>query len=223
VGNFGNEALVIRQRSQVRIYNSIFTDFNGRAAVGGTNAAPDLAFNYFWNVVGGGGSLYGTSFVPTALNPLNSTNPQLNAVSYTNLALLDPRIASTSPARAFYRTPPEDGFYVPATHAGAFDSVIWMQDWTALSANAFLRGVFPDAEAKLLPTVPVNIVRLNPSTIRVSWPTDAALLYQVQTRATLDDPWTNSGAPTRGTGGTMSLDYSGPASQNFYRVQAYRP
>jgi hypothetical protein len=221
----GNEALVIRQQAQPRIYNSIFDEFDGRAVVFGTNAAPDLKNNLFWNVIGGGGSGYNTTFVPAALNPLNTVNPMIANTSRTNFALLDPRPAGGGPAFSDFATPPSDGFYQQVAYKGAFGSNNWALGWSALDANAFFswRPYAPPGKGGgVVPPncVPANlIISYSGGNVTVSFSSISGVNYQVESSTDLSSgPWAPEGGQLAGTGGTLTYQAAAGSPQKFFRV-----
>jgi hypothetical protein len=221
-GASGNEALVIRHRSQTRIYNSIWTEFDGRCVVFGTNAAPDLKNNLFWQCTGGGGSGYNTSFVPMALNPTN-VNPLIASTSRTNLALLDPRPALGGPAFSDFATPPSDGFYQQVGYKGAFGSNNWALGWTALDANAFFNWSPYAPPSKGAVVVSCTAVALTISAsggdVTLQFGSTAGLSYQVESTTDIAGAWGNEGADLNGTGGNLSYTTAAGGPQRFFRVR----
>jgi hypothetical protein len=138
-GGSGNDAFNIRVHNFCKIYNGVFTDFQGnRINIDGTSA-PDIQDNIFFNFVGNGTG-YGTAFAPTASNP--SVDPLLKGISRTQNGGLDPRPNAGSPALTSVRTAPNNGFYTQVASKGAFDgNNLWIAGWTALSQNGFLPSV----------------------------------------------------------------------------------
>jgi hypothetical protein len=64
----------------------------------------------------------------------------LRGISRSANGGLDPRPMPGSPALSTLRETPNDGFYCNAPYKGAFDSVNWATDWTALSELCILTG-----------------------------------------------------------------------------------
>ena len=70
-------------------------------------------------------------------NRLN-TVPLLKSVDRTKGALLDPRLATGSPALTGFATPPSDGFFAAANYVGAFSAVNnWAYTWTKLGRDGY--------------------------------------------------------------------------------------
>jgi len=149
----GNNAFTFRAYTQVRVYNGIFTDFNGLPITGGafsTGAQPTLLDNLWF-----GFSV--PTFTPEAVfaagtgNQTN-VNPMLRGISRDIPFALDPRPDAGSPADTSPRSAPDDGFYQSAAHYGAFTSGLnWAVDWTALGnsllmnpAGGYTPVVYPD-------------------------------------------------------------------------------
>ncbi len=148
-GSSGNDAFNIRVHNFCKIYNGVFTEFQGnRINIDGTSQ-PDVRDNIFFNFVGNGNG-WDTAFAPAAAN--STANPMLRGISRTQDLTLDPRPQAGSPALTSTRTAPNDGFYTPVAFKGAFDDGdLWMDSWTALSANRFLPVLAPSISAQ-----PVN-------------------------------------------------------------------
>jgi hypothetical protein len=73
-----------------------------------------------------------------AQNNRVNTDPMLVAIDRTRGGLLDPRLRPGSPALQLAATPPNDGFFSPATHLGAFTtSGNWAYAWTKLGRDGY--------------------------------------------------------------------------------------
>ena len=149
-------ALNIRDNAGGKYYNSIFTDFFGRAVqvedlASGEDSrsrleAGDLVLqNNLWFGFGAGATVdqfiaqdFTRAYVTNAANNNRFVDPQLRGISRTTDGGLDPRPASGSPALTGAATPPSDGFFVAADYLGAFGNVNWAADWTLLSALGIL-------------------------------------------------------------------------------------
>ena len=151
----GNNAFTFRANTQVKLYNGIFTDFNGQPITGGaltTGATPTVQNTLWWN-------FSVANFAPAALfetanNNSTNVNPLLGGISRTADLVLDPRPQSGSPANTSSRTAPNDGFYRPVAYYGAFTSTAdWAADWTALGSGGLLNpaGAFTPV---VYPSVP---------------------------------------------------------------------
>jgi hypothetical protein len=149
-------ALNIRDNAGGKYYNSIFTDFFGRAVqiedlASGEDSrarldAGDLVLqNNIWFGFGAGSAttdLFAQDFVHSYMtNAANSNrfvDPQLQGVSRTNDRGLDPRPDAASPALSGFVQPPTDGFFAPVDYVGAFGGKNWAADWTFLSEAGYL-------------------------------------------------------------------------------------
>ena len=152
-------ALNLRDNAGGKYYNSIFTDFFGRAAqvedlASGEDSrarleAGDLVLkNNIWYGFGKGNivdSMFAQSFLRTYMNDANNNNqfldPMLSGISRTTDGGLDPRPAAGSPALSGATTPPADGFFTPTDYLGAFKDKNWAVDWTFISQYGILSGL----------------------------------------------------------------------------------
>lgn len=162
-----NNAIALRPWVGPKIYNAIFTDFNGQGVLpetqNGVNAGSNaVAGGYaqlhntlWWDFTAGSGS---TNISNTATNlGMNTvatnywtdlsltnqiTNPLLTSISRTNdgSAYLDPRPQASSPAGSDYATAPAG--LTTANYRGAFapGRANWAADWTALSEYGIMGG-----------------------------------------------------------------------------------
>jgi hypothetical protein len=150
-------ALNIRDNAGGKYYNSIFTDFFGRAvqiedlASGEDSRARletgDLVLqNNIWFGFGAGAGpdqFIAQDFVRSYMtNPANNNrfvNPQLRGISRTNDKGLDPRPQPASPAWSnFANVPAGDNFFVQTNYVGAFGELNWAADWTFISQLGIL-------------------------------------------------------------------------------------
>ncbi len=149
-------ALNIRDNAGGKYYNSIFTDFFGRAVqiedlASGEDSrarldAGDLVLqNNIWFGFGAGSAttdLFAQDFVHTYMTDAANNNrfvdPMLNGVSRAADAGLDPRPDDASPALSGFVQPPTDGFFAPVDYVGAFGDQNWAADWTFLSEAGYL-------------------------------------------------------------------------------------
>jgi hypothetical protein len=149
--------LIFRDNAGGKYYNSIFTDFAGRAITiedvssGEDSRArletADLVLqNNIWFGFGAGINLSdfaGQDFVQSYLtDPANDNrvvDPQLQGISRTNDGGLDPRPKSGSPAFSGARNVPAgDDFFIQTGYVGAFGRVNWASGWTFLSQSGIL-------------------------------------------------------------------------------------
>jgi hypothetical protein len=189
----GGENAVVALRPWVgpKIYNAIFTDFNGRGVlvdtqngVTATNAVTG-GFAQFHNtlwwdfVTGSGNGIISNTATNLGRNTVATNywtdtslanqiaNPLLTSISRTNVgAFLDPRPRAGSPAHANSAATPNDGFLTPASYQGAFDSSRnqWISDWTALSEYSVVGGaggVNPQKVVAVVGAVPNRPVLLS--------------------------------------------------------------
>ncbi len=155
-GNARNDfALNIRDNAGGKYYNSIFTDFFGRAVqiedlASGEDSrarleAGDLVLQN--NIFFGFGSgatpnefitqAFTRAYVTDAANNNRFVNPQLRGISRTTDKGLDPRPASGSPALTGAATA-NDPFFKSANYLGAFGDLNWAADWTVLAQLGIL-------------------------------------------------------------------------------------
>jgi hypothetical protein len=213
----GNDAHNLRRANFARWYNGVFTDFQGRRVTIDGTSTPDFANNIFFGFAGGAGDVYGTHpSVPAALNPV--VDPMLQSISRTTAGLLNPTVKEGSPVYSDYRPVPADGFYSPAPFKGAFASVNWAQDWSALGAYGFLTSTMVPA-TRPVPMAEVASVTsaADGSSLTVVFGTRAGVRYQVQA-STDGSAWTNEGGWLSGTGGNLSAVVPVPGVRRLVRV-----
>jgi hypothetical protein len=148
-----------------KIYNAIFTDFNGRGVLldtqNGITATQAVTGGYaqlhntlWWDfTTGSGNGIIGNTATNLGRNTVATNywtdlslnnqivNPLLTSISRTNVgAFLDPRPKAGSPAYSNYAATPAN--LIPASYQGAFGSGRgnWAADWTALSEYAIVGG-----------------------------------------------------------------------------------
>ena len=134
----GNDALNIRRCNFGKVIDGRCTEFQGEGFWIDATTAREVANIQWWAPAGGTGPAYGTAYAPAELNTL--PDPELGGISREpGLLALDPIPAPAGPAYTVARRTPTDAFYETTDHVGAFGTENWMQDWTALGAEAFLR------------------------------------------------------------------------------------
>ena len=156
----GNNGLTVREYAAPNLFNSILTEFGGngvritdaRSGSFLTNGTLNIADNIWWNfatngvpvnVAGSGASL----LFSDASRSNTVVNPMLRGISRSANGGLDPRPAAGSPAFSGARSTPNDGFYTPTSHKGAFDANdLWIAGWTFLSQ----KGILPAAGANIV-------------------------------------------------------------------------
>jgi hypothetical protein len=213
----GNNAFTFRAYTQAKLYNGIFTDFNGQPITGGaytTGANPTLQNNLWWNFTVANFSP--ASLFDTANNNSTNLNPLLRGISRAEDLVLDPRPAPGSPANTSSLTPPANGFYQPSAYYGAFTSAgNWAVDWTAVGnsgimnpAGAYTPVVYPPNN------VPVVVqTSLVDGQIKLTW-SGGTPPYTVQKRTSLSTgTWADE---TTTTETTVTLPVTGDTQ--FYQV-----
>ena len=187
----GNDALIWKEFGGGAMYNSIFTDFAGRAAVidsgdgqtsytrltvdGDLNMENNIWYKdagSTWEDLSGGKSWLETYF--TGHNNENE-DPMLNGISRTNDNGLNPTLAQNSPAWTnAMKTYPEGNNFDEVNYIGAFGDNNWALGWTALDFNdVFGAGIINSIkEEKIGGTIPDKFTLsqnypnpFNPSTI----------------------------------------------------------
>lgn len=134
----GNDVLNIRRANFAKWHNGVFTEFQGRGILIDDTSAPEVTHNLWWALSGGAGAGHGTAFAPAELNPV--ADPMLRGIGREPGTLaLDPIPAAGGPVFTSPRKVPSDPFYTAVAHLGAFGTENWMQDWTALGAERFVR------------------------------------------------------------------------------------
>jgi len=235
----GNRGMIIREYAAPKIYNSVLTEFGGagvnvdvRSAVHVTNGVCDLRDNLWWNFATNGvarplaeNAQADVFFSDTTRNNQN-VNPMLRGISRAPNGGLDPRPMPGSPALTTLRVAPSDGFYCDAPYKGAFDSVNWATDWTALSDLCILSGAgggvpmcMPGSSDPCTVQVTLVIVR-NGANVEISFTGVAGANYRVQSTTDLSgNPinWTPEGSPLSGAG-TLTYTTSLAGNQKFFRV-----
>jgi hypothetical protein len=131
-----------------------------------------------------------------------------------------------SPALTTLRLAPNDGFYCNAPYKGAFDSVNWASDWTALSELCILTGA-GGGVPMCMPSdgdpcsIPVTLVIVrNGANVEISFTGVAGASYQVQSATSLSGTpinWMPEGSPLSGAG-TLTFSTALSGDQKFFRV-----
>ena len=157
-------AMNIRDNAGGKFYNSIFTDFAGRAVQvedlpSGEDTwarllADELVISHSIFYGFGGGTTPDELFVvagqeetsPLFVDYITAeaqnnllVDPQLRSISRFADGGLDPRPAAGSPALASATYPADDDFFVQTDYLGAFDGEdLWIEGWTGLSTLGYL-------------------------------------------------------------------------------------
>lgn len=159
-------AMNIRDNAGGRFYNSVFTDFAGRAVQvedlpSGEDSwarllAGDLVISNSLFYGFGGGSTPEELFVvagqeetsPLFVDYITAperhnlfVDPQLRGISRTADGGLDPRPGDGSPVLTATTRSVDDDFFAETSYLGAFDGEdLWIDGWTALSELGYLGG-----------------------------------------------------------------------------------
>jgi len=167
----GGEAMIFRDNAGGKYYNSIITEYNGGNG-GVAITVEDLASgedsrarleagdlllrnNIWWQFAAGNDltSIVPQDFVQTHFTANNNQiiDPQLNHISTTYDAMLDPRPNPSGPASSGTEDP-TDPFFDNVDYYGAFNpnAFLWTEGWTALSSNG-ITGVKEKELTNILP------------------------------------------------------------------------
>jgi hypothetical protein len=243
-GGSGNNAFTVREYASPSLYNSIFTDFaqqgisiDATSAINLTNGTLNFANNLWYGFTGGvdPNSPTNLAITPQALvlftDPARENvivPPQLISVNRAANNGLDPRPAPASPAWSGARVVPSNGFYEAAGYQGAFGTLNWASDWTALGAYAVITGSgagSPRPPSGVTPPTPPTLTfSVSGSTLNITFPSQNGVSYQLQSATVLlsgGTVWTDVGSPAAGTGGLITLPVSITTdAQVFFRVTA---
>lgn len=167
-GSSANDALVFNNSSGGQYINSIFTDFEALGIIiedlpQGTpdsyeqmlNGNLSLITNIWWGFGNGNELNAGANgfigVIPNAEHPtaddvrvhlLENNNdvvsPELNNISRFADGALDPRPTGDSPVYGNVSSVPNNGFFTSAGYRGAFNTDLWISNWTALADNGYL-------------------------------------------------------------------------------------
>jgi hypothetical protein len=213
----GNDAMNIRQLNECRIYNSVFTDFDGQDILISANSTnSQVRGNIFDNT----GSL-GTGSGWAQEGGFNTvTNPALAFIDRGQNAKLNPTLAAGSPAltpNPTYVAPAINGLQA-AQYVGAFKDGNWALGWTALDGNAYFKYVCPAAAALPVCPAPTLAITLNGANVDISWLSTAGCNYQLQTNATINGTWGDYGSPVAGDGSTKTASVPTNGSELYFRA-----
>ncbi len=246
-----NAAIALRSWSSPKIYNSIFTDFNERGVLldtqNGNTATQSVTGGFaqlhntlWWNFVTGSGtaninntatnlgrlSLATNFWTDTSLTNL-ITDPMLTSISRTNVGkFLDPRPATGGPAWNPANIGAAPGSLAAAPYIGAFGTVNWASDWTALGEYGVLTGAGDGNPRTVVVTAPTPgqptlAFAAGVGMISISFTSQSGVNYQLQSATTLTGlpgGWANEGAAQPGTGGTITFTPATAGSAKFFRV-----
>jgi hypothetical protein len=228
----GNRGLLIRVYAAPRIYNSILTDFGGRAiqipddksGQYATNDVMDIRENlwYGFNVSPIWGDTYSAIFFQDTSRSNYILDPQLRGISRVADGGLDPRPRPGSPAWGpSSRVPPNDGFFEPVRYRGAFGEWNWAAGWSFLWRSGVLTSEGMNVE---MPPAAVRLTGVRQgNALRIEFPGESGVRYQLEASDSLvGGTWEAVGEPVIGAGTTVSLPVPLDAQSRFYRVSARR-
>ena len=246
-----NAAIILRPYAAPKIHNSIFTDFNERAielntqngvngAVSVTNGYAQFHNNLWWGFVRGSGtgvvdnSITNLARFTVATNYWTDTSlsnlivdPQLGSISRTNVgATLDPRPRAGSPALNPANVGNTPGNLRSANYVGAFGTVNWASDWTALGEYGVITGAGagtppPSEPPPVLPPRPIVTVARGTGSITIGFVSQSGVQYQLQSATSLSGlpaGWANEGATQAGTGGVLTFTPPTTGPAKYFRV-----
>ena len=215
-----NDALRFRVENKARWFNSVFTDFGGvRVRIDDDGVStPELKNNLFWGYKAGSTEDYGGPYVPADSNPV--LDPMLGGISRKADGQLDPTLKAGSPAYGVPQT--ETPGFVKVNFTGAFGSENWAQDWTALDAEGFFKASSVKLSGPLAapqPKAPLLGTSSSATALKVTFTTEAARTYTIQSRSALDQAtWTPIQSPVTGTGADVTVEVPFGAAAEFIRV-----
>ena len=221
----------IRYNAGAMYYNSIFTDFNGRAIdiqddSAGRAQAGDIDFrnNIWWNFGAGetGDTIANTNaqYLFAEADRMNQIiDPQITAISRDFDAGLDPRPVAGSPAlsNALFALPGDD-FFMNVNHQGAFSTWNWLAGWTALAYGGYVtneEGMIPTKD----PSPTMLSINIDAGTVMVEFASEAGVSYQLQSTSDFIN-WINEGDALAGNGEAMSVEVAADEAAKFFRITA---
>ena len=240
-GGSANNAFTIREYASPSLYNCIFTDYSQRGVSISANCTNflnsgslDLRNNLWW---GFGNSANGNTVTNLVIDngsvlftdsarSNQIVNPLLRGISRIQDGGLDPRPQPGSPALTGGRTP-TNSFYTQVNYQGAFQTLNWASDWTALSEYHVLNsaggGVPVPTSGLAVPNQLSVSTRIVGGNIELSFPSQAGFAYHAQSATSLTGSpldWSDEGSAQAGTG--LTLTYNAPlsaATKKFFRVR----
>jgi hypothetical protein len=227
----GKRVFNIRDNAGGNYYNSIFTDFNGRAIdiqddSAGRAQAGDIDFrnNIWWSF--GAGSTdaeianANAQYLFTEADRMNTIeDPMLTGISRDFDAMLDPRPTAGSPALSnALNALPGDSFFIPANHQGAFSTWNWLAGWTALATGGYItteEGTLPSTE---LEAVSLTFNSEGESLI-IHFNSVVNKTYQLESTQDFQQ-WNTEGNEITGTGKMENVSVTTSETQKFFRIIA---
>lgn len=221
----------IRDNAGAMYYNSIFTDFNGRAIdiqddSAGRAQAGDIEFrnNIWWGFgTGDTGETIANAnaqYLFTEADRMNQIiDPQITAISRDFDAVLDPRPMTGSPAlsNTLFSLPGDD-FFMNVNYQGAFNTWNWLADWTALASGGYVtneEGTIPTTD----PAAAILTITSGDQGLSLGFSSGAGASYQLQSTSDFMT-WANEGEILDGTGEPISIEITSEEVVKFFRVTA---
>ena len=224
----GKRAFNIRDNAGAVYYNSIFTDFNGRAIdvqddslTRMNNGDIDFQNNIWW--------LFGAGDTPETIANENATplftdlslnnriiDPKLGPISRDYDAVLDPRPQADSPlydgAIAL-----ADPFFENNKYSGAFDKWNWMHGWTGISVSGYL--VLDEGQQTIIIPNPIPTIKIHSINFEIEFDAIEGVAYQLQTSSDFVN-WIDVEDPVGGifVNGKIKLITESSNSKKYYRV-----
>ena len=238
-GGSGNNVFTIREFASPSFYNCIFTEYSQRGlsiSANSTNALNSGSLDFRNNLWWGFGTSAeantvtnividnGTVLFTDASRSNSIVNPLLRGIKRDATGGLDPRPSTGSPALSGGLTPPNDGFYTQTSYQGAFNTVNWAADWTALSEYHVLNsaGGGVPAATVTLPAIVAPTLSFSTSggSITLVIASQIGRTYQLQSADSLGalPVWNNLGVAVTGTGANINFVQPISATNAFYRV-----
>ncbi len=209
-------AFNIRDNAGAVYFNSIFTEFGGRAIDVQDDsairvAARDIYFreNLWWSFGAGSSpseiaNANALRLFTAADNNNQIADPKLRGISRTFDGMLDPRPAVGSPALV-ETTVPSDSFFLKVNHKGAFGSVNWASSWTALGQGGYITQEGAGAPVRGGGDgTRLDMALQDDGRLAVSFPTAAGVAYVVQVSVDLEN-WSDFEDPIVGDGTTHTF------------------
>jgi hypothetical protein len=227
----GKRVFNIRDNAGGNYYNSIFTDFNGRAIdiqddSAGRAQAGDIDFrNNIWWSFGAGSTgaeiaSANAQYLFAEADRMNTIeDPMLTGISRDFDAMLDPRPTAGSPALSnALNALPGDSFFMPANHQGAFSTWNWLAGWTALATGGYItteEGTLPSTE---LEAVSLTFNSEGESLI-IHFNSVVNKTYQLESTQDFQQ-WNTEGDDITGTGKMENVSVTTSETQKFFRIIA---
>ncbi len=238
-GGSANNTFTIREYASPSFYNCIFTEYSQRGLSISANCTNllnsgslDMRNNLWWGfgISAGGNTVTnividnGSVLFTDASRSNSIVNPQLRGINRLDTGGLDPRPSPGSPALTGGLIPPNNGFYTQVSYQGAFNTVNWAADWTALSEYHVLNSAGGGVPAAIvsLPAIMAPTISFSASggSITLGCASQIGRTYQLQSAESLGTlpAWIGIGPAVTGTGSNITFVQSISPTNAFYRV-----